>query len=72
MEELRLDGEPLEPTRDYRLTVISFLAEGGDNVRMLASGRDRLGGLQDLDALVAYLQAQTPAPQRTPRITLAE
>jgi 5'-nucleotidase len=72
VEELRLDGQPLEAAREYRLTVNSFLAEGGDGVRMLASGRNRLGGVQDVDALIAYLQARNPGPERTPRITLVE
>ena len=72
VEELRLQGQPLETGGEYRLTVNSFLAEGGDGVRMLVNGRNRLGGAQDLDALMAYLQTATPAPERTPRITLVE
>jgi 5'-nucleotidase len=72
VEQLRLDGQPLEAGREYRLTVNSFLAEGGDGVRMLASGRDRLGGMQDVDALIAYLQTTTAAPERTPRVTFVE
>ena len=72
VQELRLDGQPLDAAREYRFTVNSFLAEGGDGVRMLASGRNRLGGMQDVDALVAYLQATTPAPERTPRVTFVE
>jgi hypothetical protein len=28
--------------------------------------------MQDVDALVAYLQATTPAPERTPRVTFVE
>ncbi|MEN9420245.1 MAG: Endonuclease YhcR [Pseudomonadota bacterium] len=72
VQELRLDGQPLEPAREYRFTVNSFLAEGGDGVRMLANGRQRLGGPQDVDALMDYLAARTAAPERTPRITLVD
>jgi 5'-nucleotidase len=72
VEQLRLDGQPLEAAREYRFTVNSFLAEGGDGVRMLASGRDRLGGMQDVDALIAYLQRTAAAPERTPRVTFVE
>ena len=72
VQELRLDGQPLEPSREYRFTVNSFLAEGGDGVRMLTSGRQRLGGPLDLEALTAYLQSGPATPERTPRITLVD
>ncbi|MFN8896443.1 MAG: 5'-nucleotidase C-terminal domain-containing protein, partial [Pseudomonadota bacterium] len=69
--DLRVAGQPVEPGRDYRLTVNSFLAEGGDGVSMLRSGRDRLGGELDIDALVAHL-AGAPVPDPVPRIALVE
>lgn len=50
-----LDGAVLDPAATYRVTVNSFLADGGDNFRVLTSGTDRLGGALDLDALEAYL-----------------
>lgn len=55
-----LDGQPLDPSRDYRVVVNHFLAEGGDGHAGFRPGRDRqiLGG--DIDALVAYLN-RTPA-----------
>jgi 5'-nucleotidase len=68
VQDIRIDGEPLDLARDVRLTVNSFLAEGGDQNSMLRQGRDRLGGVLDLDALGAHL-AGTPAPERTPRIS---
>ena len=48
-------GVVLEPARSWRVTVNSFMASGGDGYTVLTSGTERLGGAQDLDALVAYL-----------------
>lgn len=69
--DMRLDGEPIDPDRDYRVAVNSFLAEGGDGFKGLARGRARSGGGPDVDALVAYLQ-QHPGigPVPDPRIAL--
>jgi 5'-nucleotidase len=65
----RLDGEPLVPERLYRVTVNSFLADGGDGFSVLAEGRERLGGVQDLDALLAWLRVRSPlAPDAVSRI----
>ncbi len=69
VRDMRLNGEPVEPAKSYRVTVNSFLAEGGDTFDILAEGTDRKGGLQDLDALIAYLGAEERAPVATPRIT---
>lgn len=69
--DLRVAGQPVDPGRDYRFTVNSFLAEGGDGIALLRNGRDRLGGELDIDALVALL-AGAPAPDPVPRIALVE
>ena len=53
--DVRLDGEPITPDGAYRVTVNSFLADGGDGFTVLRDGTDRLGGMQDLDALTGYL-----------------
>jgi 5'-nucleotidase len=70
--ELRLNGQPVGPQTAVRLTVNSFMADGGDGYTALKAGRDRLGGGQDIDALMAYLQAGGDAgvaPVTQPRIT---
>jgi 5'-nucleotidase len=72
VQNLRLAGQPVALDRNVRFTVNSFLAEGGDGVRMLVQGRNRLGGAQDVDALIAFLTANTPAPDPTPRVTLVD
>lgn len=68
--DLRLNGTPIDAAASYRITVNSFLAEGGDGFTVLRDGSDRLGGAQDIDALIDYLQAagEAVAPVTTPRV----
>ncbi|MCP5279935.1 MAG: bifunctional metallophosphatase/5'-nucleotidase [Thiobacillus sp.] len=56
-DSIKLDGVTIDPVASYRVTVNSFLADGGDLFKVLIEGTNRLGGAQDLDALEAYLQA---------------
>ena len=53
---------PDDGSMSYRVTVNSFLADGGDNFSVLVDGTDRLGGEIDLDALVTYFGANSPVP----------
>ena len=50
----------VDPAAGYRVTVNSFLADGGDNYHRPGRGTDRLGGEVDLDAFVAYFEANSP------------
>jgi 5'-nucleotidase len=68
VSEMRLAGEPVLPEAKYRVTVNSFLAEGGDGFASLSGGGSRAGGGQDIDALIAYLGAAERAPVAEPRI----
>lgn len=68
VRDMRLNGEPIVAGRAYRVTVNSFMAEGGDGFITLQKGEARTGGGQDLDALLAYLKAER-APVATPRVT---
>ncbi len=52
-----VQGEPLNPARDYRFTVNSFIATGGDGYQALKKGRDPRLGVQDIDALEAYVRS---------------
>jgi 5'-nucleotidase len=55
----------------YRVTMNSFLATGGDNFTVFNQGTDTLGGDQDVDALEAYIKANSPlTPPATNRITV--
>lgn len=53
---IRIGGVPISPTASYRITVNSFLADGGDNFRVLPLGTDRVTGVVDLVAFEAHLQ----------------
>jgi 5'-nucleotidase len=67
---ITIDGLPLDVGASYRVTVNSFLADGGDNFTVLRNGTDRLGGEVDLDALVTYFETSSPvAPGAQDRIT---
>lgn len=71
INSIMLNGVPIDPNATYRVTVNSFLAEGGDNFFVLREGTDRLGGALDLDALEAYFAASgTVAPGPQNRITV--
>jgi 5'-nucleotidase len=63
---VRIGGTPLEVDRGYRVTVNSYLAEGGDGFDVLKEGGDRRVGVEDLAALEAYLAAQSPVSPPAP------
>ncbi len=53
-----VDGAPIDPAGEYRVGTFSFLAQGGDNFRVLTEGTGTAdSGLIDRDAWIAYLQA---------------
>jgi 5'-nucleotidase len=67
---IMLSGSPILAGSNYRVTVNSFLADGGDQFLVLAQGTDRLGGDVDTDALEKYLTKNAPvAPPPLDRIT---
>lgn len=59
---IMINGIVVDPNATYRVTVNSFLADGGDNFLVLKEGTDRLGGEVDTDALERYLTAFAPVP----------
>lgn len=67
---IMLNGVMINPTATYRVTVNSFLADGGDSFPILIQGTDRLGGAVDTDAFEAYFKTNSPvAPGPQNRIT---
>ncbi len=68
VSDMRLDGQPVDLARNYRVTVNSFLAEGGDGFSAIKDGTAQKGGGQDIDALLAYLGSAERTPAPTPRI----
>jgi 5'-nucleotidase len=68
---IMLNGAAIDPNASYRVTVNSFMADGGDNFVVLTQGTDRLGGAVDVDAFESYMQAFSPvAPGPQNRITV--
>jgi 5'-nucleotidase len=59
---IMLNGVVINPTANYRVTVNSFLADGGDSFPILTQGTNRLGGAVDTDAFEAYFATHSPVP----------
>ena len=60
-------GRLPEPAREYRVTVNSFLASGGDGFTVFTGGKAALGGALDIDALVEYMaRFKAPNPPYAP------
>lgn len=47
----RVNGAPLADSANYRVTMNSFLASGGDGFAVLFEGTEVVGGAPDIDAL---------------------
>ena len=68
---IRLNGVTISPAASYRVTMNSFLADGGDGFGVFTQGTGRLGGVVDTDALESYFAAASPvSPGPANRITL--
>lgn len=77
VDSVRLNGEPLDPSKSYRVAMNEFLTGGGDGFPVLATGANKLVGASDLDVFIAYLTANSSAaePLRAPatgRITVVK
>jgi 5'-nucleotidase len=67
---IKIDGVTVNPAASYRVTMNSFLADGGDGFTVFRQCTDQLGGEIDLDALVRYFQNHSPvSPPPANRIT---
>ena len=63
---ISIDGVKVDPEALYRVTVNSYLADGGSGFSVLTEGTERTGGMIDLDALAAYFDSAgvvSPGPQ---------
>lgn len=60
--QVTIAGQPIDPTKTYRITLLGFTASGGDSHFILrdAKGRRVDTGLLDIDAFVDYLKAHSP------------
>jgi len=69
---VKLNGAPLVPTQTYRVVTNNFLAGGGDSFTAIKSGKDKVTVGSDLEALEAYVAANSPlAPANKGRIKRA-
>ncbi|WP_079062809.1 bifunctional metallophosphatase/5'-nucleotidase [Peterkaempfera griseoplana] len=60
-DTIKLNGEPIDPARTYRVAMNEFLAGGGDGFAAFAGGTNKLVGASDLDVFTAYLTAHSTA-----------
>jgi 5'-nucleotidase len=62
---LTINGQPVpdDASQSYRITVNSFLADGGDSFSVFPQGANRVGGAVDTDALERYFAT---APELSP------
>lgn len=62
VSNMQLDGVAIDASATYMVTVNNFLADGGDGFSVLTEipTSERIGGGGDLDALIAYFEANSP------------
>jgi 2',3'-cyclic-nucleotide 2'-phosphodiesterase (5'-nucleotidase family) len=65
---IRLNGVTLDPAATYRIVTNNFLADGGDSFSVFTEGTNRVGGGDDLQALIDYLEANSPVAPPADRI----
>ncbi len=56
---VKLNGVAIDKAAPYRVTMNSFLANGGDNFTVFKLGTSQLGGAVDLDSMQDYFKAHT-------------
>ncbi len=54
---LTLDGKPIDPVANYRVTTNNFLANGGDGFASFTKGTQQEVGATDIDAFAAWISA---------------
>ena len=59
---ITIDGRSIDPAAHYRVTVPSFLSDGGDNFTRFRDGTEPVEGGGDLEAMEAWLATSPPAP----------
>ncbi len=64
LQSVTFEGKPLDPQRDYRVVVNTFMAEGGNDLNVFKQGRDRLTVGPDIDAFEEWLRENPKAMDR--------
>jgi 5'-nucleotidase len=62
---MALNGKPIDPTANYRVTVNNYLSVGGDGFSLLKEGTAPLVGVYDIDALYEYFRSNSPISPAT-------
>jgi 5'-nucleotidase len=62
---MALNGKPIDPTANYRVTVNNYLSVGGDGFSLLKEGTAPLVGVYDIDALYGYFRSNSPISPAT-------
>ncbi|MEU7368539.1 bifunctional metallophosphatase/5'-nucleotidase [Streptomyces hygroscopicus] len=76
-DSVKLNGEPIDPAKTYRVAMNEFLAGGGDGFAAFKEGTNKLVGASDLDTFTAYLSAHSSQsepldPPKADRITVVK
>ncbi|MER7910960.1 bifunctional metallophosphatase/5'-nucleotidase [Streptomyces sp. NPDC096068] len=66
VSSVRLNGEPIDPAKTYRVAMNEFLSGGGDGFAVLKDHKNKLVGASDLDMFTAYLTAHSTASAPLP------
>ena len=64
--DMQLNGVAISDDASYRVAINSFLSSGGDSFTAFRQGVNPTGGVQDVDALEAYIAAMGPTPPPLP------
>lgn len=68
---IKINGKPIDPKGSYCVAANTFLADGGDNFTVFKNEVDRVCGIGDLDAFIAYFQDFSQvSPGRMDRIAV--
>ncbi|KHK92453.1 bifunctional metallophosphatase/5'-nucleotidase [Novosphingobium malaysiense] len=69
---LTLNGEPINPVATYRVTVVNFLAEGGDGFTTFTEGTNEVRGMIDNEAFQQWIAAvpvrEVPKEERAVKV----
>ncbi len=61
LKEARVNNQPLDPRREYRLVINNFMAGGGDGYPKLSDHPGHVNtGFNDADAMRAFITAKSP------------
>lgn len=60
VKSVKVNGEDIDPAKEYRVATLSFLANGGDNFGAFAKGTFEQSGLTDFEIWQKYFEKNSP------------